>query len=320
MVKVVTVINWIVICLLGALVVAETLFPAKGGDAAGRGIGLAIYYLAIIAVIVLLILNLLPYNWAKYTAFGLILLPVFLIKFDSAWKGLKPALFARKREKWFDDEQKQRIAEAIENGEVEKARKLIWQFDKADKEGLAELLGFAVADASHSFFRPQEKLACVRLLLKAGADVNAAGKEEDPLLFQPAQAGHAPLLRLLLEHGADPNARSYYFKRPALFEAIYAVKEAKETVQALLDAGADPNATIMDGDSVPVSALMYAAQCGRWNVCPLLVAKGADTGYKTPGGRSLRTLVAEADGSYTGDGYSSRGDFEEVKRLVQEKR
>lgn len=317
MIKIVTVINWIVIGLLGALVVAETLSPAKGGDAAGRGIGLAIYYLAIIAVVVLLILNLLPYNWAKYAAFGLILLPFVLIKFDSAWTGLKPVLFARKQEKWFDDEQKQRIAEAINNGDLAKARKLVWEFGKADKEGLAALLGFAVADASHTFYRPEEKLECVRLLLEAGADVNAAGREDDPMIFQPAQAGHAQLLRLLLEHGADPNARSYYFKRPALFEAIYAVKDVKETVRALLDAGADPNATIIDGDSVPVSALMYAAQRGRWNVCPLLIAKGADTGYATPGGRSLRTLVEEADGSYTGDGYSTRSDFEEVKRLVQ---
>ncbi len=317
MIKVVTLINWIVIGLLGMLVLAETLFPAKGGDAAGRGMGLAIYYLAIIAVIVLLILNLLPYNWAKYTAFGLILLPVFLIKFDSAWRSLKPAFFARKQEKWFDDEQKQRIAEAIANGEVEKAKKLIWQFDKTDKEGLAELLGFAVADASHTFYRPQEKLECVRLLLKTGADVNAAGKEDDPLLFQPAAAGNAPVLKLLLERGADPNARNYYYKRPVLFEAINAVKDPKETVQALLDYGADPNAATIIDDSIPVSALMFAAEYGRWNVCPLLIAKGADIGYKTPDGRSLRTLVEEADGSYTGDGYSSREDFEQVKRLVQ---
>jgi hypothetical protein len=35
--KIITILNWIVIALLGFLVAAETLFPTKGGEAAGRG-------------------------------------------------------------------------------------------------------------------------------------------------------------------------------------------------------------------------------------------------------------------------------------------
>lgn len=52
--KIITIFNWIVIALIGFLVIAETITstPSKGGDAYGRSIGMAIYYLAIIALVV----------------------------------------------------------------------------------------------------------------------------------------------------------------------------------------------------------------------------------------------------------------------------
>ena len=60
--KIISIVNWIVIAVLAFMVIMETLNPTKGGDAAGRGIGQAIYYLAIMGVIVLVILNLLPFK------------------------------------------------------------------------------------------------------------------------------------------------------------------------------------------------------------------------------------------------------------------
>ncbi|MCB9331937.1 MAG: hypothetical protein H6574_12720 [Lewinellaceae bacterium] len=122
MLKVVTVINWIVIVLLAILVGAETLFPTKGGDAAGRGMGQAIYYLAIMALVALLTLNLLPYKAAKYAAFGIILLPFALYAADSVWtniskwKALTPAGYNDDGTLWFQDSQKQNIALAIYDG------------------------------------------------------------------------------------------------------------------------------------------------------------------------------------------------------------
>jgi hypothetical protein len=63
---------------LGYLVAMETIFPAKGGDAAGRGMGQFIFVVAIVALVLLLILNFLPYKWAKYTAFWLVAVPILL--------------------------------------------------------------------------------------------------------------------------------------------------------------------------------------------------------------------------------------------------
>ncbi|WP_332367988.1 hypothetical protein [Spirosoma telluris] len=39
MLKYMTIVNWIAIAFLSYLVIASLLFPAKGGDAAGRGMG-----------------------------------------------------------------------------------------------------------------------------------------------------------------------------------------------------------------------------------------------------------------------------------------
>ena len=105
---------------------------------------------------------------------------------------------------------------------------------------------------------------CVRLLLEGGADANAAKENtgETPLhscLSKPDGDRHA-VVKLLIEHGADPNRRTipgvktFAFWRdvrtrgetPLHRAAAYA---AEETVQFLLDAGADKTIRDANGDS-----------------------------------------------------------------------
>ena len=56
-------------------------------------------------------------------------------------------------------------------------------------------------------------------------------------LHTAAQGAHADVVRLLLQHGADPNAREAGDNTSPLFWAAAAGEP--ETVRALLDAGAD---------------------------------------------------------------------------------
>ncbi len=326
MLKIVTVINWIVIAVLGYLVLLETLTPTKGGDAAGRGMGQAIYYLAIIALVVLVILNLLPYKQTKYAAFILILLPFALIKLDTVWikvknrMNQKPPGYNQDGTPWFKDEQKQRMALAIANGEVEKLKRMLQEpppgLHTAGEEE-ATLLEVAVSEATYTSYREQEKVECVRLLFAAGARINRRDTLQNPIHYAAATTGNAELVNLLLDHGADPNARDVHFKRPAMFEAITAYKQPLETVRALLDAGADPNTVYIDVDKTPCSALVHAAKNYRWSICLLLIEKGADIRYQMPDGTSLKTMVDQADQYYQGDGYSTREDFERVKKIAQ---
>lgn len=110
---------------------------------------------------------------------------------------------------------------------------------------------------------------CVRLLLEAGAEPNSTAPRtgETPLhacLSKPCEGAEATerhaLVKLLIEHGADPNRRTVpgiptlAFWRdvrtrgetPLHRSAAYA---AKETIEVLLEAGADKTIRDANGDS-----------------------------------------------------------------------
>ncbi|MBC7774283.1 MAG: hypothetical protein H7246_02505, partial [Phycisphaerae bacterium] len=257
--KIIVILNWVVIAIIGFLVAAETLFPAKGGDAAGRGIGQAIYYLSIIALVVLLGLNLLPYNWAKYTAFGLVALPILFFIIWPIWRDMQRKMQQEARYRIedakpiFEDKERDEIARAIRNGELEKLRNLLQTPVERLNEG-GELLYYAISEASSANYRPAEKLECVRLLFQAGAKFDSTKGADVPPHIAVADVGNAVLLRLLLEQGADANAYQIHFKRPILFEAIGSYQEPEASVRTLLEFGADPNATaVFDDDIGPVS-------------------------------------------------------------------
>ena len=82
-----------------------------------------------------------------------------------------------------------------------------------------------------------------RLLIERGANVNAKSDDgRTPLLIASGLSGGAPVVKLLLDHGADINA-----KAPSLFGETTPVAEAAYTGDAtvfrlLVDRGADLNA------------------------------------------------------------------------------
>lgn len=317
--KLITYFNWLVIAVLGYLVAAETLFPAKGGDAAGRGIGQAIYYLAIMALVVLVVLNLLPFVWAKYTAFGLVVFPILLWKISPIWSKAKQNLgYLREESKpIFEDKAREQVARAIRDGQPEKLKKLLESPLPNLNEG-GELLGYAVSETASTAYKPAEKLECIRMLFQAGARLDSTQRMDVPIHMFVAEVGNAALLRLLLEQGADANAVQIYFNRPILFEAIGSYQDPEATVRLLLDFGADPNsrATFEEEDG-PVSPLFRAAQLGRWNVCMTLLEKGADPAFKASSGRTFLSLFEAAAQDFSSDGYSKREDFERLKETLK---
>lgn len=317
--KLITYFNWLVIAVLGFLVAAESLFPAKGGDAAGRGIGQAIYYLAIIALVVLVVLSLLPYVWAKYTAFGLVIFPILLWKISPVLSKAKQNLeYLREESKpIFEDNARDQVARAIRDGQPERLKKLLETPIPNLNEG-GELLGYAVSETASTAYKPAEKLECIRLLFQAGVRLERTPSEEVPIHMFVAEVGNAALLRLLLEQGADANAVQIYFNRPILFEAISSYQDPEGSVQVLLEFGADPNSSAtFDAEDGPVSPLFRAAQLGRWNVCLALLEKGADPAFKTPLGKTFQSLVAAAEQEFSSDGYSKREDFERLKKAMK---
>ena len=108
------------------------------------------------------------------------------------------------------------------------------------------------------------ELECVRILLRGGADPNRGRDEsgETPLhhALATSETDRAPLVKLLLDHGADPNARtkpgvpSCNFWRDARTRGETPLHRAaafspRETIELLLADGADRALRDVNGDS-----------------------------------------------------------------------
>ncbi|CAJ2510652.1 Uu.00g062770.m01.CDS01 [Anthostomella pinea] len=107
-------------------------------------------------------------------------------------------------------------------------------------------------------------------LLENGADPNSQGSEDvrNVYLHTAAEAGSETAIKLLLEHGANVDAKDAKGQTP-FSRAMWKVQYA--AAQLLLDKGADMDAI----DNRKRTALMYAAAYGELRAIHYLCSKGA---------------------------------------------
>jgi len=86
----------------------------------------------------------------------------------------------------------------------------------------------------------------VRLLLEAGADVNARNNFDAVPLHRACYRGHESIVRLLLDHGADVNAKDKNGNTP-LHEAVWQANT--DIIRLLIEKGADLQARNRQGHS-----------------------------------------------------------------------
>lgn len=117
-----------------------------------------------------------------------------------------------------------------------------------------------------------QRLAIARLLIAQGADVHEGG--DAPLMRAALRAERLPMMALLLQHGADPNAR-YKGHYPVLHAPCETLDA--EALQWLLNQGAAP------GDAL--DALLAGYERGpRLAACiAVLRGAGAGTRFALPG-------------------------------------
>ena len=139
------------------------------------------------------------------------------------------------------------------------------EVDARDALGCTPLMLAAFADAGE----------VVRLLLAAGADAEAHCpvigwwyEQWTPMLLAASQGSDAALCALL-EHGAQVDGRGGYEQTPLMLACMY---EQAETARLLLEAGADPNARD-NQDNVTLTPLLHA--CGNEEIEAMLLRFGA---------------------------------------------
>ena len=111
-------------------------------------------------------------------------------------------------------------------------------------------------------------LEAMKILLDAGADVNAANDFHATALLWCARDGNKA--RFLIDHGADVNAQSKQGRTPLMLASVH--DGGSDIVALMLAKGADVKAKDSRGDT----ALSLAAEVGDLRIMRLLLAKGAD--------------------------------------------
>jgi ankyrin repeat protein len=150
-------------------------------------------------------------------------------------------------------------------------------------------------------------LELIRALLDAGADVNARTRETPPFrnflleitgslewvdftgqtpFLTAALAGDVTVMKLLLEHGANPHIDTYHGTSPLMAAAgvnwvlaqtwTEGPDQLLEAVKLCMDLGMDVN----QANSMGITAVEGAANRGSDDIVRFLVAHGADLGHQ----------------------------------------
>ena len=120
-----------------------------------------------------------------------------------------------------------------------------------------------------------------RVLIEAGADVNARNTRTNTVLHEAASNGHNDLVTLLLEHGAEIDAFDEYEFTPLVGTAMQ-VDSRLDTCILLLDRGAD-----LEGAGGTFSPLCAAATTEE----PVLVQFFLDRGASVEGSPGIESPV-----------------------------
>ncbi len=132
---------------------------------------------------------------------------------------------------------------------------------------LTRILLAAGADPNdgESLYHSVINAECTRLLLDAGARPTGSNA-----LANAIASGNLESLRVLLQHGADPDELTVQGIPPLL--AVIRARRPAAFAAALLEAGADPRARDRDG----LSAFAFATTMGLADIADLLRDAGAD--------------------------------------------
>ena len=130
-------------------------------------------------------------------------------------------------------------------------------------------------------------LAAMNALAEAGAPIDGANRDGNTPLFWAASEGNEEAVCWLLEKGADPNVR--YVSGRSVLSPVCMYGHAR-ILKLLLDAGAEPVHTCHSDGETP---LMIASYNGRYDCVELLLAAGADPDVRDKHGNTALSFAKD---------------------------
>ena len=187
------------------------------------------------------------------------------------------------------------LMSAAAGGDIESARLLVQHGAKPNAMPIADTVAFIFNGARSPLMWAAYRgdLPMIKVLLAAGADINAEGMLGTPL-EQAAWHDCTDTCKFLLERGANPNYVSHFDTFTALHWAASTESRDAQIVKLLLAHGANPN--LGGGESVEAfvsvdqTPLMLARRRGDTPVLAALLAAGATN--QTPDTMSDATPAA----------------------------
>lgn len=131
-------------------------------------------------------------------------------------------------------------------------------------------------------------LSELRRIVLGGMSVNQTDEDGKPAVAYAAELNRYYLIDFMAENGGNLNARTEDRRETALMMA--ASSGALESVETLLEAGADLNAEDRSGET----ALMKAVRNGHFRVVRTLVEGGADINHADYTGRTALVYAEES--------------------------
>jgi ankyrin repeat protein len=152
--------------------------------------------------------------------------------------------------------------------------------------------------------------AMIELLLKHGADPNAALPEGETALMTASRTGNADAVKVLASHGAGVNAKESWRGQTALMWA--AAENHVAVLATLIERGADINARSMGG----LTPLLYAVRAGRIEAVNTLLAAGADVNQTVHWPAPVTTTTSARSSRADADGTAGEGWMNGISALT----
>ncbi len=177
----------------------------------------------------------------------------------------------------------QKLLEAVEKNQPAVVMQLLDSGIDANTVNAEGITGLMLA--SYHGYTP-----IVETLLQHGAKVGLKNSRQETAL-RLAGAAHPNVVKILLEHGADPNVRDFYGKTLLVAVCEAGADHEPETLRLLLEHGADPN--IPGDNGAPLLYAINIGQHGDAEITRLLLQHSADPNAKDRAGSSA--LICAVD-------------------------